>query len=431
MMITTLQRLNHYNPLNSAWLLLPAVLVLIPPLLFSSFVPDWAPNAALIGLTGLVLLRSIATGGLLGHTPVDWPLMLLLVSLLASLWAAVDRETSLPRTYAFIANLALLWAIAAQRNTPWLRWSGWLLLWGGLILSVVFLLGADFGATKLPFINRDIYTILPNTELRPFWNSEGFNANMSGGVLALFWAPSVVLIWAGYNWQQRDLAKLVTVGLSVLLLLTQARGALVGVLVALPVITLLHSRRWLWVWAVAGAIGGAGVFYLGGPDMVLESILGQGDVLGDSSLQSRQELWERAIYIIRDFPLTGVGLGMVEPVVKLLYPNFIVYPEANFKHVHNIYLQAGAELGLPGLIAHLSLYLLLLYLLLRRVLDYRMTGYYQALALGLLGTLITFLAHGFFEVIIYAPRAAIIVWGLFGLMIAVATSTPDPDETNY
>jgi O-antigen ligase len=182
---------------------------------------------------------------------------------------------------------------------------------------------------------------------------------------------------------------------------------------------------------LAAILGGVGIFYMGGVSTVLESVLGQGDVLGDSSLRSREELWVRAIYIIRDFPLTGVGLGMVEPVVKLLYPNFIVYPEANFKHVHNIYLQAGAELGLPGLIAHLSLYLLLLYLLLRRILDYHSTGYYQALALGLLGTLITFLAHGFFEVITYAPRAAIIVWGLFGLMIAVATSRPDTGETDY
>jgi putative inorganic carbon (HCO3(-)) transporter len=305
------------------------------------------------------------------------------------------------------------------------------LLLGGLVLSIIFLLGANFGATKLPFINQEIYTALPGGGLRPFWNSDGFNANMSGGVLALFLAPAIVLIWAGDSWQQRDLAKLVTLVLSVLLLLTQARGALMGVMVALPVITLLHSQRWLLVWAAVLILGGGIIFYLGGPDIILESVLGQGDdALGASSLQSRQELWERAFYIIQDFPLTGVGLGMVEPVVKLLYPTFVVYPEANFKHAHNIYLQVGAELGLPGLIAHLSLYLLLLHLLLQRALDH-WAGYYRALALGLLGALVIFLTHGFFEVITYAPRAAIIVWGLFGLMVAVATSTPNPSEPDY
>jgi O-antigen ligase len=107
----------------------------------------------------------------------------------------------------------------------------------------------------------------------------------------------------------------------------------------------------------------------------------------------------------------------------------VVYPEANFKHVHNIYLQVGAELGLPGLIAHLSLYLLLGYLLVRRALAYQ-PDTYQALALGLLGTLLIFLTHGFFEVITYAPRAAIIVWGLFGLMVAVATSQQNPSQTD-
>jgi putative inorganic carbon (hco3(-)) transporter len=109
----------------------------------------------------------------------------------------------------------------------------------------------------------------------------------------------------------------------------------------------------------------------------------------------------------------------------LLYPG--PANDFDFKHAHNIYLQAAAEMGLPGLMAHLSLYLILFYLLLQRALD-RRAGYQRVLALGLLGSLITFLTHGFFEVITFAPRAAIIVWGLFGLMVAVSTSPSSQDE---
>ncbi len=428
MITTALQRLNHYNPLNAAWLLILAVSALLPVLVFSNFIPGWASNAALVGLVCLFFLRSMALGQFVGHTPVDWPILLLFLTAVVGLWTTVDVSVSLPRTYAFIANIAFLWAIASLEDGPWLRWSGWLLLLAGLGLSGIFLLGTDLGSTKLPFIDQDIYKMLPG--LRPFWNPEGFNANMSGGMLALFWPPAFILSWRGNSWQQRDIAKVVTVVLSVLLLLTQTRGALLGVMAALPIITLLYDRRWWIFWAVAFIAIIAGIYYLGGPDTLLESILGKSDVLGDSSLQSRQELWGRAIYILYDFPLTGVGLGMVEPVIKLLYPTFLVNPEANFKHIHNIYLHAGAEMGLPGLIGHLSLYLILLYLLLQRVRDHQ-AGYNQTLALGLLGTLIVFLTHGFFEVITYAPRAAIIVWGLFGLMIAVATTAPDESEMDY
>ena len=85
------------------------------------------------------------------------------------------------------------------------------------------------------------------------------------------------------------------------------------------------------------------------------------------------------MYLIQDFALTGVGPGMVEPVIKLLYPTFLITPENNFAHIHNLYLQIAIEMGFPGLIAHLSLYLILLYLLLQRVRD-RSAVFSQALA---------------------------------------------------
>jgi putative inorganic carbon (HCO3(-)) transporter len=117
-----------------------------------------------------------------------------------------------------------------------------------------------------------------------------------------------------------------------------------------------------------------------------------------------------------------MGLGLPGQVLNL--------DPVDVKHMHNIYLQTGVELGLPGLMAHVAVYVSLFYLLLRRAMD-RQAGYYRGLALGLLGSLIVFLTHSFFEVITYAPRAAIVVWGLFGLMVAVAPHAVDrPPENN-
>jgi O-antigen ligase len=426
-MITAARRFNHYNPLAAAWFLVLVVLILVPALLFSSFVPGWAPVVALVGLLLAFLLRSVATGRVIGHTPADWPLLLLLLTLPIGLWVTADPEVSLPRAYAFVANLALFWAVAAQRDAPWLRWSGWLLLLAGLVLGCLFLLGTRFGSNKLAFIDRDIYTMLPGG-LHPFWNPGGFNANLSGGVLALFWIPAVVLAWRGDSWQQRDVAKLVVVVLSALILLTQSRGALLGCIVALLVITVLIDRRWLLFWLIV-LLCTAVVAYQLGPAVFLEAILGQSDVLGDRSLLGRQELWQRSIDVIRLRPLTGVGLGMVDPAIKSIYPSDLLEPTSNIKHAHNVYLQAGAEMGLPGLIAHLMFFIILGYLLVRRALD-RSAGYYRILALGLLGTLVVFLTHGFFEVITYATRAAIVIWGLFGLMVAVATSSSSQNVTD-
>jgi O-antigen ligase len=419
-------RLNEYNPLGLAWFFILAVLVLLPGLLFSSFVPGWTPAVALVGLLVLFGLRGLATGRVIGHTPADGPLLVLALSLPLGLWASSDPATSLPRVYAFAANLAIFWAVAAQRDAAWLRQGGWLLLLGGLGLGAVFLLGTRFGAGKLPFIDREIYTLLPGG-LRPFWNPAGFNSNLSGGLLALFWPPALVLAWRGESWAQRDAAKLVAVALSALLLLTQSRGALLGCLVALVVITLLRSRLWLPVWLIV-VLAVAMLAYQLGPGAMLEAVLGRSDVFGDSSLQGRQELWAQSARLMGEHPLTGVGLGMVEPAIKASYASDLVKPTSNFYHAHNIYLQAGAEMGLPGLLAHLALYGILLYLLARRALD-REAGAMQVLALALLGSLVVFLTHGFFEVITYATRAAVVVWGLFGLMVAVATSSAGRPET--
>ena len=400
------------------------MLALLPALLFSSFVPGWAPPAALAGLLVLLALRRMATGRVIGHALADWALLLLLLSLPLGLLVSRDPAVSLPRAYAFVANLAVFCAAAAQRDAPWLRRSGWLLLLAGLVLGGVFLLGTRFGSDKLPFINREIYSVLPGG-LRPFWNPEGFNANLSGGVLALFWAPAVALAWKGTSWQQRDAAKLVAIALSLLLLLTQSRGALLGCLAALVVMTLVHSRRWLPLWLIVLLLV-AVLAYQVGPGPLLESVLGHSDVFGDRSLQSRQELWQRAMDLMREQPLTGVGLGMVKEALVARYPSQVIRPDSNFKHAHNLYLQIGAEMGLAGLLAHLALYAILLTLLVRRALEGHGeqreagAGYQAALALGLLGSLVVFLTHGFFEVITYAPRAAVVVWALFGLMVAVA-----------
>jgi putative inorganic carbon (hco3(-)) transporter len=428
-MTTALRYLNREISHGAAWFNLLAVLVLLPGLLFSDYMPSWVPLAALAGLLFLFGLQAAASGHVFGQTPLDWSLLLLLLSVAASLWITPERAASLPRAYTLMANLALFWVVAGQPDAPWLRWSGWLLLLGGLILGSVFLLGTQFvstGSTTLTFIDREIYTRLPGG-WRPFWNQEGFHTNLSAGLLALFWLPALVLVWTGDSWQQRDVAKLVTGALAVLLVLAQSRGALLGAAVAVAIVSSLWNRRWLLLWLVVVVGMVAGAFSLG-PEGLLEMALGPSDVLDVTSLRGRQELWQRGLAMVRDSPLTGVGLGMVDPMFRQLYPTLLLGPDKVLKHTHNIYLQAAAETGLVGLIAHLSLYLSLLALLIRRVLD-RTAGQQRTLALALLGSLIVFLTHGLFEVITFAPRAAIVVWGLFGLMVAISTSSTGKRET--
>lgn len=402
---------------SSPWFLLIPAVVAAPFLLFSAFVPAWAPSAALALLAVVGLLRCLATGRILGHTPADWPLLLILLTLPVGLWASADRDATLPRVYAFIANLALFWAMAALSRSTLLRWSGWGLLAVALALTAAFLLGTRFGAAKLPFINRDIYSLLPGG-FQPFWNVAGFNANLAGGVLALFAPPAIILALAGENWLQRLFAFITAVILVGMLVLTQSRGALSAVALAIPLVTIAYDRRWLWGW-LAVLIAGGVYLFARSKGVSLEAFFGQDSVLGVSSLQGRIELWSRALYMIQDFSFTGVGLGMFQRVVQLLYPTFMIGPDVAFDHAHNIYLQTAAEMGIPGLIGHLALYGILLALLIRRSRG-RGRDRYRVLAVGLLGSLLVYLAHGLTDAVSYYLRTAFIIWSLFGLMVAVS-----------
>ena len=64
--------------------------------------------------------------------------------------------------------------------------------------------------------------------------------------------------------------------------------------------------------------------------------------------ESRQELWERAVYISQDFAFTGIGLRSFPKVVDLLYPLFLIGPNARVPHPHNLYLEVVASLGFVG-----------------------------------------------------------------------------------
>jgi O-antigen ligase len=296
------------------------------------------------------------------------------------------------------------------------------MLVASLMLTGIFLLGTHFGAAKLPFIDRHIYSILPGN-FKPFWNEGGFNANLAGGVLALFLPSAMILAIAGESWLQRCIALITFAILAIMLLLAQSRGALIAVMISLPVMTILYKKHWLWFW-LAIATTGVALLIVYGNEISFETILGNDSTLGDiSSLQSRVELWSRAIYMIQDFPFTGVGLGMFEPVVKLLYPTFLLAPDVVFQHAHNIYFQTAAEMGIPGLIGHLALCSTLTILLVRRIIQPQQDrDQYRVIALGLFGGLLVYLVHGIFDAISFYLRTAFVIWIIFGLIVAISTS---------
>jgi len=198
----------------------------------------------------------------------------------------------------------------------------------------------------------------------PFFRRNSINPNEIGGVLAWtvpFCAVLILYPWHKDKWAWRVVTGAIFFAGAGALVLGQSRFALIGVLGALTLafIALLPTLR-LRLIAIA-VIGVVGILQLG----VLLNVFN--DDAGEIGLSDRDErttsqrfaLWNSAIAIIQDYPLTGVGLNNFRfTPVREDYP-IIGHPQLKPPHAHNEILQIGTDLGIGGMILFIGFHVAL------------------------------------------------------------------------
>jgi putative inorganic carbon (hco3(-)) transporter len=404
------------------------ILMCLPALVFPHQLPFELSVMSLAGLVLLALLGYVLTRRPVVPTPVDLPIWILLLLSPVSLLVTVDPSSSLPQVFKLIAGGALFYGIEgfASERPRVLRIIPWGICVLGAILAVIVLIGTQWGS-ELPGFLRTITTITTG-RFRPFWKEEGyagFNTNIAAGTLAMF-LPVVVsyaVFPSGFKRRVSVLSVVLSgiamstaVLLCLLLLLTESWGALLGIACAAAAV--LASRGWRWS-VVVGMIS-LGLLIMLTTYASPERSGFVNAVMADVSFSadSRLELWSRAIYMMQDFPFTGIGMGSVRVVLPLLYPTFRLSPTIPMDHLHSVYLNTGAEMGLLGLIALCAFLLGLL----NFSLDALRNGNCDSLApsvAGLFGTLIVFCVHGLTDAVTTSTWAHLVAWGLFGVGVAV------------
>lgn len=123
--------------------------------------------------------------------------------------------------------------------------------------------------------------------------------------------------------------------------------------------------------------------------------------------------WQAASDMIRDHPWTGVGFSNYEPV----YSQYALmnWPNA-LGHAHNYYLNVTAELGIPGLLAYLLLWGVILHQTARAL--RRRSGWERGLALGLLGAWTHLSVHHLFDDL-YVNNTHLLIGALLGVSMLV------------
>lgn len=425
------QRYALSTPHLAGWLVRTELLwlaLLSPFFIFPTPASVWA----LFGLPVLWVARRIAHGRFLPPTPLDWPLALMSIMVLVSLFATFDISLSLGKITLLLFGIGLYYAVVewVDRRERLAQAVGAYMM-AGAALGLVGLLGTDW-VGKFPALAQ-VAGQLPTLLQRLAGEESGFNANIVGGAL-LFVVPLQLAVtcwlWTSSPGVRRRcwlrLGALLCVALAVgTLFLTQSRNALISLAIGVLFLLWLAVRRARLALALGAIVAALVVIYLG-PGQVaanLSSSLGlsPGDMTNPGAAASRLEIWSRALYGIEDFAFTGMGMGTFSHVMPVLYPAPSFTPGRDIGHAHNQFLQAGLDLGLPGLIAFMSTWMIvamLTWATWRR----STTSWGHALSAGIMASLLCAFIFGLTDSVVMVAKPGFIFWALLALLVALYNS---------
>jgi O-antigen ligase len=149
----------------------------------------------------------------------------------------------------------------------------------------------------------------------------------------------------------------------------------------------------------------------------------------------RMEVWKRGIGYMMDRPITGVGVSafpVAEGTISPLAQRQEFGHGTKWSAAHNSFVQVGAELGIPGLVAFIAL-LIVAFRSLGRIIRPRPRdppdkSPQAAMAQALRGSLIGYAVSGFF----LSQAYAVFLYSMLGLVVALCAvcreQTGDPLE---
>lgn len=203
--------------------------------------------------------------------------------------------------------------------------------------------------------------------------------------------------------------------MSVVFALTLSRGGYMGIAAALLTLFIVRWPRLLFVVVPASIISFLMLLFLPSLRDVMFGLIMNDGV--SASVSGRLEIWSRGWYMVQDFPFTGIGMGMHEKMIEVMYPYFI--NPIPLAHAHNLFLQVAVDLGIPGLIAWLGI--LVNVFIACIVLARSREPLLRAAGAGLLASNVALCVHGLTDAVTWGMvRTAPLVWALWGLAIGAS-----------
>lgn len=325
--------------------------------------PEWGFWFLLTALLPAVF-RLVGGKSPFQKTQLDGLVVIFFLTAIVGYWAAYDQATAWSKLWFIAIGVLLYYALSAQPKEN-LVWVCTIFFCIGVGVSIHYILAYDFiGAPRKLQIANIIGQWIVSVRPKLAWTS--IHPNYVAGLAAIT-TPFIL-------YPLMELRKAKSLSIFIIVLIS------IGVAIALFAIFMATSRG-IWM-AILGAMGiwllwrfvflrgsnfqsnraalfsSAVLIYLCFVVVIL--YLGPANSGGAFSTEyflgtgSRAELFERSLFILNDFPITGGGLGAFPG----LYSQYILgIPYFNVPNSHNLFLDVAIEQGVLGGLSFLIIFL--------------------------------------------------------------------------
>ena len=389
-----------------------------------------APNpfvvpAALAGLLPLAS-RIYLTGRPWRPTVFDLPVGLLIVGALVGAFVSLSPDAAMIRLAGLLAALVLF--VALREHVRTVRAVRVLVL-GALVATLLglaallVLVGPFLRLDHLPPLASLVATVdrwqIGNWFVDQDWLLQRYRFRASGvGALADVGLALTFAALIGTRGIGARVALILSAAFCVIVLIVaDNRGSVLAAALTLGVMATAWKRRLLPLVPLA-ALAAVALVALSPADRGLSL----------NTLAQRVGFWENSLYLGRELPLTGAGLGLES--VQLVYRAYFQPTYPPFSHAHDIYLQGLLEYGIFGLLGLVGFGIGSLWLAWRSPLP--ADRWTLAGRLAGLGVALAMLTTGLTEIALLTTLGGVI--GLAGLGLLSATAegpTPAPSPLRW
>jgi O-antigen ligase len=347
-----------------------------------------------------LLLWQLPGGARWVRTPLDFPAIVWIAALAIASLFAIDPRASWPRVVKGLLLLLVPVSAYHARDEKLARRAVAVLLVSAGAAAIFAL--ARFALSGAHFPNR-------------VRGAVGHPLTYGGQAMLLSTLATAIAIRCKGRWR---IGAILALGVILPALAgTYTRSAWIGYVAAVVVILAFTRARWLAA--------------LGGGLVALASVLPGAyrerafSIFDPSNAWNRERvhMWEAGLRMLRDHPWTGVGLQDLHPLYERYKSPGAVEPAG---HLHSVYVQVAATMGIVGLAALAFLIVGLVRTASGAFRDYRRSPtadaqFAAAISLGVTAALVGFLVSGLMEWNLGDEELVDLLYVLVGIAFAAAS----------